>query len=60
MPECKVTFNQNVKLGDDLYRNGDTATVAEEDCDELVKLGVINSNFERVAGKRPKAKSKEE
>lgn len=59
MPEFKVTFNLNVKLGNELYRKGESATVLEDVRDVLLETGVIDSDFERVAEKRPKAKGKE-
>lgn len=60
MPEFKVTFNRNVKLGKNLYQIGESATVPEDICDALMESGVIDSDFERIVEKRPKAKSKEE
>ena len=59
MSEIKVTFNCNVKLGTDQYRIGESATVPEDLCDELMESGVIESDFERIVEKRPKVKSKE-
>lgn len=59
MSEFKVTFNLNVKLGNELYRKGESATVPEDVHDALLETGVIDSDFERVVEKRPKAKSKE-
>lgn len=53
MLEYKVKFNQNVKLGNSIYRKGDTTTVAEDVCDELVELDVIEEGFELVT-KEPK------
>jgi len=52
-------FNQNVKLGTDRYRKGESATVSEDVGDELMESGVIDSDFERIVEKRPKVKSKE-
>lgn len=49
MLEFKVTFNRNVKLGNELYPAGDSATVNEDICDELLEVGVINSNYETIA-----------
>ncbi|KAA0944079.1 hypothetical protein FQ087_18305 [Sporosarcina sp. ANT_H38] len=53
MTGFKVTFNQNVKLGMDIYRKGDSTTVDEGVCDELVELDVIEEGFELVM-KEPK------
>lgn len=59
MSEFKVTFNQNVKLGKEPYRKGESVTVPEAVCDELVGKGVIDSNFEPVvAAKKEKAGAK--
>ncbi|WP_342538334.1 hypothetical protein MKY15_19735 [Sporosarcina sp. FSL K6-1540] len=60
MSEFKVTFNRNVKLSTDRYRKGESATVPEDVCNALMESGVIDSDFEQIAVKRPKAKSKEE
>lgn len=59
MPEFKVTFNRNVKLGTDRYRKGESATVPEDVCNALMESGVIDSDFEQIAAKRPKVKNKE-
>ena len=57
MLEFKVTFNQNVKLGQNLFRTSDTTTVDEDVRDELLEVGVINANYETVtkAPGNPKA-----
>lgn len=60
MSKVKVTFTRNVKYGTDLYRNGDSASVVADDCDELLALGVIDDDFVRPAKKKQKVESKEE
>lgn len=60
MSKVKVTFTRNVKYGTDLYRKGASASVAADDCDELLSLDVIDDDFERPAKKKPKAESKED
>lgn len=52
MLEFKVTFNRNVKLGNELYPKGDSAIVNEDVCDELLAIGVISDNYE-TATKAP-------
>lgn len=51
MLKFKVTFNRNVKLGKDLYQKGETSTVGEDICDELVEKGVINEGYEPIKPK---------
>lgn len=51
MPEFKVTFNCNVKLGKDLFRKGDSATVTEDVCESLVETGVITDDYEPIKSK---------
>lgn len=60
MLEFKVTFNRNVKLGKDLYRNGDSATVEEDVCDELVAKGVINDGYQSIEKEPIKPKTIDE
>lgn len=60
MLEFKVTFNRNVKLGNDLYRKGDSATVEEDVCGELEAKGVINDDYQPLAKKPDEPKTVEE
>lgn len=53
MSDYKVTFTSNVKLGEDLYRVGDEATISEELFESIEDLKVIESKFERIE-KAPK------
>ncbi|MCK1999731.1 hypothetical protein MPH47_21325 [Psychrobacillus psychrodurans] len=53
MPDYKVTFKSNVKLGQDLYRTGEEATVSEEVFESIKDLKVIESKFEQIE-KAPK------
>ena len=53
MSDYKVTFTSNVKLGEDLYRVGDEATVSEELFKSIEDLKVIESKYERIE-KAPK------
>ena len=53
MTDYKVTFTSNVKIGEDLYRTGEEATVSEEVFEEIEDLKVIETKFERI-DKAPK------
>ncbi|MGE7977356.1 hypothetical protein [Psychrobacillus sp. NPDC093200] len=53
MSDYKVTFTCNVKLGEDLYRAGDEATISEELFISIEYLKVIDSKYERIE-KAPK------
>lgn len=53
MSDYKVTFTSNVKLGQDLYRAGDEATISEEQFESIEDLKVIESKYERIE-KAPK------
>lgn len=53
MTDYKVTFTCNVKIGEDLYRNGEEATITEEVFEAIEDLEVIESKFERIE-KTPK------
>lgn len=60
MTEYKVTFNQNVKLGQKPYRTGGSAIVDEGVLDELLVAGVISSDYETVTKAPEKPKTIEE
>jgi len=53
MTDYKVTFTSNVKIGEDLYRTGEEATISEEVFEEIEDLKVIETKFERI-DKAPK------
>ena len=53
MSDYKVTFTSNVKLGEDLYRVGDEATITEELFESIEDLKVIESKYDRIE-KAPK------
>lgn len=53
MSDYKVTFTSNVKIGDDLYRTGEEATISEEVFEVIEDHKVIESKFERIE-KAPK------
>lgn len=48
MPDYKVTFTSNVKLGQELFRAGEEATISEEGFESIENLKVIESKFERI------------
>ncbi len=48
MSDYRVTFTNNVKLGQDLYRAGDEATISEEVFESIEDLKVIEPKFERI------------
>ena len=41
MPKVQVTFNRNVKYGNELYAQNGKASVSKEDYENLLKSGVI-------------------
>jgi hypothetical protein len=41
MPQIKVTFNRNVKFGNDRYAKNAKASVSKEDYEVLLKSGVV-------------------
>lgn len=49
MSEFKVKFNQNVKLGSELYRKDESAIVKEEVCGELETIGVIYDDYQPLS-----------
>ena len=53
MTDYNVTFTSNVKIGEDLYRTGEEATISEEVFEEIEDLKVIETKFERI-DKAPK------
>ena len=46
MSKYEVTFNQNVKLGRDIYRKGNKVTVNEADLEALTD--VIEADYEEI------------
>ncbi|MRX54839.1 hypothetical protein GJU41_12725 [Bacillus idriensis] len=43
MAKIQVSFNRNVKIGEDRYAAGESATVSKKDYESLLESGVINS-----------------
>jgi len=41
MSKVQVTFNRNVKYGNDRYAKNSKASVSKQDYEELLKLGVV-------------------
>lgn len=56
MSKYEVTFNRNVKYGEDTYRAGEKASVSEEDIEALAEVIVEQPKVTAKPKAEPKAK----